>query len=504
MSGPLTRRNFVAGGLAATAALGDFRFLGGLPALEARDVKSAPHLVQYSPDIEPLVRLIEDTDRNKLLETVASRIKAGTSYQQLLAALMLAGVRGIQPRPVGFKFHAVLVINSAHLATLAAEDRDRWLPLFWSLDNFKASQARNKTEGDWHMAPVAESKVPPAHAAKQRFAEAMDAWDEEGADAAVTALARNFGAIEVIEQFWRYGARDFRDIGHKAIYVANAWRTLQTIGWRHAEPVLRSLAYALLDHTREDNPAKNSYEADIPGRENAARLKKIRKGWIQGKRDDAAAGELLATMRTASAGEASDEVVKLLNKSLDPASVWDGLFLSAGELLARQPGIIGLHTLTSLNALHYAFHTAGEEEARQYVLLQAAAFLTMFRKRMTLRKDLFLDKLAKVPVERDGKTDGVGEVLDEISSSREKAAGKTLAYLETTKDPDRLMAGVRRLIFSKGTDSHDYKFSSAVLEDYYHIAPAWRARFLASSMFWLRGPGERDNGLVQRTRAALS
>ena len=54
--------------------------------------------------------------------------------------------------------------------------------------------------------------------------------------------------------FWRYGARDFRDIGHKAIFVANSYRTLVTIGWRHAEPILRSLAYALLDLAREANP----------------------------------------------------------------------------------------------------------------------------------------------------------------------------------------------------------------------------------------------------------
>ena len=33
---------------------------------------------------------------------------------------------------------------------------------------------------------------------------------------------------------------------HKAIYVANSYRTLGCIGQQHAEPVLRSLAYALL------------------------------------------------------------------------------------------------------------------------------------------------------------------------------------------------------------------------------------------------------------------
>src|SRR5204862_6577359 len=139
-----------------------------LPSLEAREVKAAPNLVQLSPDVEPLVLLIEDTDRARLLEAVAQRIKAGTSYQQLLAALMLAGVRGIQPRPVGFKFHAVLVVNSTHLASLAAQDRDRWLPLFWAIDNFKASQATNATQGDWRMTAIAAERLPSPETALRR------------------------------------------------------------------------------------------------------------------------------------------------------------------------------------------------------------------------------------------------------------------------------------------------------------------------------------------------
>jgi hypothetical protein len=64
---------------------------------------------------------------------------------------------------------------------------------------------------------------------------------------------RTAGAQDAFDLFCRFGARDFRDIGHKAIYVANSWRTLQNIGWQHSEPVLRSLAYALLEH-EGDNP----------------------------------------------------------------------------------------------------------------------------------------------------------------------------------------------------------------------------------------------------------
>src|SRR5262249_45189206 len=160
-------------------------------------------------------------------------------------ALMLAGVRSIKPRPVGFKFHPVLVVNSAHMASLASPEGDRWLPLFWALDNFKNSQAQNAREGGWVMPAVGESALPAPDQARSRFSEAMDRWDEAGADVAAAQLARVAGTTEVFELLWRYGARDFRDIGHKAIYTANAWRTLQVIGWEHAEPVVRSLAFAL-------------------------------------------------------------------------------------------------------------------------------------------------------------------------------------------------------------------------------------------------------------------
>jgi hypothetical protein len=79
-----------------------------------------------------------------------------------------------------------------------------------------------------------------------------------------------------------------------------------------------------------------------------------------------------------------------------------------------------------------------------------------------------------------------------------------LSYLGQSGDPRALIDAARVLVFLKGTDSHDYKFSSAVLEDYYHLSPAWRDRYLAASVFRLRGSTEPDNQLVQRVRAALA
>jgi len=142
-------------------------------------------VVKLADDIEPLVRLLEETPREKLLEEVAQRIRGGTSYREIVAALLLAGVKNVQPRPsVGFKFHAVLVVNSAHLASLGSPDSDRWLPIFWALDEFKNSQAKNiKERNGWRMGPVNEDRVPPPHLARQAFTLALENWDVPAADA---------------------------------------------------------------------------------------------------------------------------------------------------------------------------------------------------------------------------------------------------------------------------------------------------------------------------------
>src|SRR6185369_11532457 len=130
----------------------DLSFLNKLRPVSAAEAQIDPKIVQFGPDIEPIVRLLEDTPRERLLEKVAARIKGGLTYREVLAALLLAGVRNVQPRPsVGFKFHAVLVVNSAHLARQASPDEHKWLPIFWALDEFKNSQAADVKENNWTM-----------------------------------------------------------------------------------------------------------------------------------------------------------------------------------------------------------------------------------------------------------------------------------------------------------------------------------------------------------------
>src|SRR6185436_19817808 len=351
------------------------------------------------------------------------------------------------------------------------------------------------------LSAVKETEVPAPDKAHALFTEAMDNWDEAKADAATAALARNATAQDVFDWFCRYGARDFRDIGHKAIYVANSWRTLQNIGWQHAEPVLRSLAYALLYH-EQGNPAQRDAEADRPGRRNRELVKKISAGWQSGKPEADATKTLLKTLRAGTWEQASDRVVELLNRGVAPQSLWDALFQSAGEMLMRKPGIGTLHSCTTTNAMHYAFHHTANDETRRFLLLQNAAFIPMFRGRAEADKGVLIDEFEPTAPKATG-AEAVEEIFADVSRDKPLAARKVLAWLSTGGEAKPFIAAAQRLTYLRGTDSHDYKFSSAVLEDYSHLSPKLRDRYLAASVFWLKGSGAPDSSLVARTRALI-
>jgi len=48
------------------------------------------------------------------------QLRRSVSYRQFLAALFLAGIRNVNPRPPGFALHCVFIIHAAHLLGLEA------------------------------------------------------------------------------------------------------------------------------------------------------------------------------------------------------------------------------------------------------------------------------------------------------------------------------------------------------------------------------------------------
>ena len=309
---PILRRD-VLRGLTAAAVYGASGTLTSPLLLSRTDAQVTPDIVRFRPEVEPLASLIERTPRDRCAEMAVEQLRRGVSYRQLMAALFLAGIRNVNPRPPGFALHCVFVIHSAHLISMEAPPDSRLLPIFYALDNFKAAQERDARQpsGDYTMRAI-PGPLPALERAAAELRSAMEDWDPERAERAAASLARHRSPADVFEMLWRYGARDYRNIGHKAIFVANACRTLQAIGWQHAEPVLRSLALGLVDFGKQQQV--NGYGFDdqcYVG--NVQRVKetfsRLNPNWAADEGEQQAARGILESIRGSTPSEACADVV---------------------------------------------------------------------------------------------------------------------------------------------------------------------------------------------------
>lgn len=502
---PLSRRDLLHGLTGALTA----------PLLLSRaDAEVTPDVVKFRPEIEPLVGLIERTPREKCAEMVVEQLRRGVSYRQLLAALFLAGIRNINPRPPGFALHCVFVIHSAHLMSLEAPADSRLLPLFYAVDDFKASQERDARQpsGDYTMRPI-RGPLPASERAAAELTAALEAWDIDRAERAVVSLARHRAPAEIFGMLWRYGARDYRNIGHKAIFVANSCRTLHAIGWQHAEPVLRSLVLGLLDFGKQQQMNGYAFDDQCYGA-NLKLLKdtfpRLNDNWVADQGDAPATRSILAIMRESSPEEACADVAGRLVKSKAGAgAVWDAVHLAAAELRMRASGgaaLVGIHAVTSANALHYAYMASTDPQVRYLLVLQAVGWMGQFRKWAGARPE----NLRAFPItglEPSAEAAQLDRTLEEtfagIPSNLDASAARVFRLAGDLPARQAFLSAALRLTSAKANEVHYYKYLAALIEDIPLMSPEWQPHLLAATVYYVKGSNDPEPAAMKRAREAL-
>src|SRR4051812_36020472 len=109
-----TRRRFL-GTAAGTASLGvaDVTSLGGLRAFAEAEPATVPEKVRFGPDIEPIVRLIEETPRHRCVAALIEELRRGLPYRRFLAGVFFAGIRRLNSN------HDVYKIQPVHQVSMA-------------------------------------------------------------------------------------------------------------------------------------------------------------------------------------------------------------------------------------------------------------------------------------------------------------------------------------------------------------------------------------------------
>jgi hypothetical protein len=471
--------------------------LGASLWLTRAEAEVTPEVVPFRPEMEPLVARIERTPRERCAEMAVEELRRGVSYRQFLAALFLAGVRNVNPRPPGFALHCVFVIHSAHLIGLEAPADARLLPLFYALDNFKAAQERDarQASGDYTMRPLAGSLPAPDRAAAE-LTGALEAWDPERAERAVAALARRRSATEVFGMLWRYGARDYRNIGHKAIYVANACRTLQAVGWQHAEPVLRSVVVALLDFGKEQQLNGYALEDQCYGA-NLRRVKEVwarlPEAWVAERSEAATVRSLLDAWREATPEEScADLAGRLVKGQAAAGDAWDAVHLAAAELrmrAGRGAALAAVHAVTSANALHYAYLEAPDPQLRLLLLLQAAGWMGQFRTFAATRQE--------------GLRPFSITSLDEAASGTDSPAAGAFRQAQELTARQVFLAAALRHTAAKADEVHYYKYLAALVEDAPLVSSEFQPHVLAAVPYYAKSAADPEPASMRRAREAL-
>ncbi len=500
----ISRRRFLRGvtgaGIAGTA-LPWFP----LPAAHAQS-PIEPGPVRFTPAIEPIVRLIENTPHEDAIDVLAARVGNGLSYNDFLAALFLAGIRNVSPQPPGFKFHCVFIIHSCHYLAQMGPPEERFVPLFYALDDFKKAQHDDINEGDFVLRETT-GDLPAGEDAWQEFRTAMEDWDEPRADRAITGLVRSESPPRLFEGLWEYGARDYRNLGHKIIFVAHAWRTLNQIGFQHAEATLKSLMLGLLDFGKDETLNEyafddQTYHANL---EHAARhATTLPTAWDGAVANAEATDTLMARLRAGdTTGACASAARHVAEGQYQAQGVWDATHLLAGELMMRQPGIAGIHAVTSSNSMHYAFRTATDPRHKFLLMLQGIGWMGQFRKFMLgdATGGLEIDRLEPADISADPNL-AVEQIVGTIQSDMSAAARLALAYGERHAEPALYFDTARHLINRKATEHHMVKWPAAIFENYHHVSPRYRPYVLATSVYYLRGTGHDDSSVLERALEA--
>ena len=250
------RRGFLATSAAAAAVplLPDLGFLAQVSRAAATDTRIDPNQVRHSPSIGQLIKLIQTTPRDKCVPVFIEQLQAGLSYQDLLSALLLATIEHGDP-------HQVLGVYSAHRVSSESRIEERLLPLFWALDRIVSGFQG----GDASLSEGSPEICRRPARRGQSSGKPWPSWTRRGRSVRLSCsdVPRAIGGRCPFSGNVAPG--EFAgSLGHHPIMVANTWRTLEALGWQHAEQVLRYLARALSRHKADSTYEPNQERAAKP------------------------------------------------------------------------------------------------------------------------------------------------------------------------------------------------------------------------------------------------
>ncbi|HJZ57163.1 MAG TPA: hypothetical protein VKE74_19490 [Gemmataceae bacterium] len=323
-----SRRDFLAdvgkGMLAAGLGTGLATELGLCPALAGDEPKELTF-----GHLEPLVALLQDTPKDKLLPVLVDKLNAGTDLKRLTAAAAFANARTFGGENY-FGFHIFMALAPAYqMATELPRERQP-LPLLKVLyrnAHYTAEVGGRKNEVLRPMTPADAGTPEAVH-------KAVNAGDRVAAEKALAAVGRQ--SPEDALDAALLGVEDNHDV-HTVVLPWRAYAMLDVVGRDHAVTLLRQSVRQTAKQCA-DSKAREAQMATIraivPNLLEKHRLPKPEAGHRAG--DDAWVEKLCAAILAGPMEAAGEAVAVALEEGFSPAHIGEAISLAANQLVLRQ------------------------------------------------------------------------------------------------------------------------------------------------------------------------
>ena len=327
-----TRREFLAevgrGMITTSIGLGLAAELG----LAGEQGNHEPGKLEFG-ELEPLVRLMQETPISRLLPTLVAQMKGGVELRRLAAAAALANARTFGGEDyVGF--HTMMALAPALHMSAELPENLQPLPVFKVLYRNTNRIQEHGGRSSEVLGPVTPAPAPTGEPGGEALREAVRQRDVKRAEQTFAALAR----ISPEEAFndVLVAVEDHADV-HRVVLPYRAWDMLGLIGKEHAHTLLRqSVRFCL--HAESWIDDQKSYEPRrvLPKMLDQYHLLDRAPGTRVA--DDKWIDELSVAIFNAKPTQAAELAAAALADGIAPDCVGEAVCLATNQLILRDIG----------------------------------------------------------------------------------------------------------------------------------------------------------------------
>jgi len=458
-----------------------------------------PEPVRFPDTIEPLVRFIEETPRDEILDRTLEKLRSGVPTETMLTASALAVTRSsdLPPGHHGGPLHPLAGLYAISKLVGRLQGEQRFLPVLQHVA-LANKHIHDPVTGPYRLLEFAPLDAGGVEATKAAFLTAANRGESNKADHLFQWLWAHVPPIEALDLLLTVAIPKNVLDDHYFIFPGFTWRALETIGQEYLPILMRpAVRYAARFPSQRAVP---EIDALIEEHQLLKRVLRQRSG----EDETEVIGRIGETIGRC---DVYTEIPVLLAKALA-----DGLSLEgAGEALSI--GATGLflrsltgnpmdvHLHTSANLRRYLlrldglslrnrlltlllWHSGPEVKSTQYRMEPApqpdpAAVAALPARTQEDLLEAITQSIYHQPptdwstVTNLGKMRAVPEVKETVNLAQQ--------YVEAGYDPEALMRRLGEIVCHDSfTEMHAFKHHQAIVEEFYTTREPWRWMHLVS------------------------